>query len=161
MILVTVGAQMPFDRMIEAVDAWAGETGRDDVFAQIAEGRYRPRNMPFTSFLDPSEYQQRLEAASVLVAHAGMGSILSALEHRKPILVMPRREALQETRNDHQVATAKAFRERGLVTAALDAEDLREKLDGIDDLVARPPIAEAASGPLIDTLRDFIRQART
>ena len=50
MILVTVGAQMPFDRMIEVVDTWAGETGRDDVFAQIADAQYRPRHIPYVSF---------------------------------------------------------------------------------------------------------------
>ena len=42
MIFVTVGAQMPFDRMCKAVDAWAAKRGRSDVFAQIGETEWRP-----------------------------------------------------------------------------------------------------------------------
>ena len=38
MILVTVGSQEPFDRLIIAVDEWAASSGRSDVFAQIAAG---------------------------------------------------------------------------------------------------------------------------
>ena len=42
MILVTVGTDLPFDRMVRVVDDWAGETGRRDVFAQIGEGGWEP-----------------------------------------------------------------------------------------------------------------------
>ena len=35
MIFVTVGTQLAFDRMIKAVDEWAGARGRTDVFAQV------------------------------------------------------------------------------------------------------------------------------
>ena len=46
-----------------------------------------------------------MDAAAAIVAHAGMGTILTALETGKRLLVMPRRAALGEHRNDHQLAT--------------------------------------------------------
>jgi UDP-N-acetylglucosamine transferase subunit ALG13 len=52
-IFVTVGAQMPFDRLVKAVDQWAGENGREDIYAQIGQSDYRPSNIQWTKFLKP------------------------------------------------------------------------------------------------------------
>ena len=118
MIFATVGSQEPFDRLIRAVDEWAVLHGRSDVFAQIGDSTYCPEHIKFTKFLEPSEYNRVIHEASVVVAHAGMGAIISALEIGKPVVVMPRRGALRETRNDHQVATAERFGVRGRVIVA-------------------------------------------
>src|SRR5262245_61048293 len=129
MIFVTVGAQMPFDRLIRAVDEWAATCGRSDIFAQIGPSNYRPRHIRATRFIDPPEFRERVEAARVVVAHAGMGSILTALELGKSIIVMPRRGDLKETRNDHQVATARHLLAQGRVLVAFDEQQLLELLD--------------------------------
>jgi len=159
-ILVTVGAQMPFDRMTRAVDEWAGERGRKDVFAQIGPTDWRPRHMEWTQFLEPEEFRRRVAESDILVAHAGMGSIISALEAGKPILVMPRRGDLRETRNDHQVATARRFAEQGRVSVAMDEVELKAKLDGIDSMRAAGSISPWASPGLIAGIRAFIETGR-
>lgn len=161
MILVTVGAQMSFDRMTRAVDAWAGERGRRDVFAQIGPTDFIPEHIGWTRFLEPEEFHRRVREADILVAHAGMGSIISALEAGKPILVMPRRGDLRETRNDHQVATAKRFLEMGKVAVAFDEEELKAKLDALDSMAAGQTISKWASPELIEGLREFINQGRS
>lgn len=157
MIFATVGAQMPFDRLIRTVDEWASSRGRSDVFAQIGSSNYRSRSIETAHHINPLEFRQRVEAATVIVAHAGMGTIITALEFGKPIIVMPRRANLRETRNDHQVATALQFGEDGRIIVALDEEELIKKLDQfrapIQDM---DPIAVHASTPLIVTLRNFI-----
>jgi UDP-N-acetylglucosamine transferase subunit ALG13 len=155
-ILVTVGAQMPFDRMVRAVDEWAGARGRRDVFAQIGETEYRPRHIEWTPFIEPDEFRHRVAESDVLVAHAGMGSILTALEAGKAILVMPRRGDLRETRNDHQVATAKRFLELGKVSVAFDESELAERLDNLDQLAGAGRIGPHASERLLHALRSFI-----
>ena len=58
MIFVTVGAQMPFDRLITAVDQWAARHGRDDVFAQIGQNGAEPKHVEWTHLLDPSEVRE-------------------------------------------------------------------------------------------------------
>ena len=60
-----------------------------------------------------------------------MGTILTALELGKPLLVMPRRAALGEHRNDHQLATVRRFAELGSVEVALDESELALKLDDL------------------------------
>lgn len=156
MIFVTVGAQMPFDRLIKAVDQWAHERGREDVFAQIGLTNYRPENIQWTAFLSTEEFNQRYKAASVIIAHAGTGSIITALQLGKPILIVPRRASLRETRNDHQVATAEQFRRFDSVVVALDEKELITRLEGIDNMHGCQLIEPCASPELVSAIRKFI-----
>jgi UDP-N-acetylglucosamine transferase subunit ALG13 len=155
-IFVTVGAQMPFDRMCRAVDQWALKRGRSDVFAQIGTTEWRPTAMSFTALIAPPEFKKAMQDCSVVVAHAGMGSILTALQYGKPILVMPRRGDLRETRNDHQVATAKRFKELGRVAVAFDEAELERELDRLGELRATERISPWASEELLSTVRAFV-----
>jgi UDP-N-acetylglucosamine transferase subunit ALG13 len=155
-IFVTVGEQLPFDRLVRAVDQWARTRGRGDLFAQIGNGEYVPTAMEWTRFLEPDAFRRRLEQARVLVAHAGMGSILTALELEKPILILPRRAALREHRNDHQLATAQRLGQRGLVRVALDEAELERDLDRVDEFQAAPRIARHASAELLQAVREFV-----
>jgi exopolysaccharide biosynthesis glucuronosyltransferase PssE len=156
LIFVTVGANTPFDRLVRCVDEWAALQGRQDVFAQIGETSYRPAHLQFAKHLAPGEFRQILERADVVVAHAGMGTILQALEAGVPILVMPRRADLREMRTDHQAATARRLGERGLVHVANDEAELRARLDAVVSLEAPPRIAPLAPPPLVECLRRFI-----
>ncbi len=158
MILVTVGAQMPFDRMVQAVDEWAGTRRNGEIFAQVGSTEYRPKHIHWTKFLDPPEFRKKFQAARVVIAHAGMGSIITALEMGKPILVMPRLGNLGETRNDHQVATAKRFLELGCVSVAFNKEDMARELDRIYELKSARVIGSKASPELLSAVRQIISQ---
>ena len=108
MIFLTVGTQEPFDRLVAAVDAWAA-THDVPVFGQLGAlkpGSHRPAHFEWREFITADEYQQRLETSQLLVAHVGMGSIISALTYGKPLVMMARRASLGEHRNEHQLATA-------------------------------------------------------
>lgn len=156
-IFVTVGAQIPFDRLIMAVDSWAvNYPAQHNVFAQIGEKGYCPAHFEFVELLEPPVFKQRVLWADVLVAHAGMGSILTALQYGKPILVMPRLGRLKETRNDHQVATAERMREMGKVAVAMDEDELPIKLDGLAALDKSDLISDRASDELLSAIRSFI-----
>ncbi len=45
MIFATVGTQLPFDRLIRALDGWAASNGGVEVFAQIGRGEYEPSHI--------------------------------------------------------------------------------------------------------------------
>ena len=159
MIFVTVGHQMPFDRMVKAIDAWAGKNARDDIFAQIGDADFTPSHIQWVRTLTPVEFRQKVEESDAIVAHAGMGSILTALQHGVPILVMPRTAALMETRNDHQIATAKRFMEMGRVHVAMDEHELPAMLDQVSNLTTGEAISSQASPELISALAAFIHRA--
>ena len=156
MILVTVGTQLPFERLVRTVDAWAGEVGRSDVFAQIGPQAEPPRHVEWARDLAPAEFDERLEAAPLVVAHAGMGTILKALSLGKPVLVMPRSSALGEHRNEHQLATTQRFEAMGVIESAYDEAALARKLRELDALTAARRIRGHASEELLTTLRDFL-----
>jgi UDP-N-acetylglucosamine transferase subunit ALG13 len=142
------------------VDDWAGGTGRTDVFAQIGASRWTPAHLRYSHFLPPDQFTRRFAEARVIVAHAGMGTILSALRWEKPIVVMPRRAALGEQRNDHQLATARRLSAIGKVEVAMDETELRVRLESLDALKAKDPIGPHAGTDLIETIRSFIHAGR-
>ncbi len=156
MIFVTVGAQMPFDRLVKAVDSWAARTARTDVFAQIGPKAWRPHHIKWTEWLNPFDFRDLVSRADLIVAHAGMGSILTAMEFCKPILILPRRGDLHETRNDHQLATARQFSSCTGIIVAFDEKELIRGLDGVENMVSGARITGDASPMLIQVLRRFI-----
>ena len=156
-LFVTVGAQMPFDRFVSAMDAWAAAHPEHEVFAQIGESSLLPAHMQWTKFVAPDEFGARCEWADVLVGHAGIGTLFAALERGKRVLVMPRHSALRETRNDHQIATAREFGARTSVWVAWDDEALDEQLNAMLGADASGgAISSDASPALIRRLADFI-----
>jgi len=157
MIFVTVGEQLPFDRLIHAVDEWASVSGQE-VFAQIGRSALRPVHIAYKEFLAPDEFKEKFLAAEFVVAHAGMGTIISALELGKPILVMPRKAALGEVRNEHQLATARRFLTLNYISVALDEIELRENLDNLGKAVMNQSKKKIIGPPhsLLTTIREFI-----
>ena len=156
MIFVTVGTQLAFDRLISAVDEWADAVPGREVFAQIGPSKVRPQHIDYAQFISPEECNQRMRSAKAIVAHAGMGTILTALEIGKPLLVMPRRASLGEHRNEHQLATARRFADLGKLRVAFDETELEGELDALDRAVAQPRISRFAPDGLVDQLRAFI-----
>jgi UDP-N-acetylglucosamine transferase subunit ALG13 len=155
-IFVTVGTQLAFDRLITAVDEWAGTSGEPEIFAQIGPTRLRPRNIEHAKFISPEECCERMLAAKAIVAHVGMGTILTALEMGKPLLVMPRRAALGEHRNDHQLSTAHRFAQLGRLNVAFDEAELPLMLTELDRVAAQPRISASAPDDFVSRLRAFI-----
>lgn len=138
MIFLTVGSMFPFDRLIQTVDDMAG-SGQitEPVFAQIGEGRYEPRNMAFDRFLGKPEYEQRVNSATMLIGHAGAGTIALALAQRKPLLIVPRLKRYKEHVNDHQLATARKFEELGHVLVAYEMVQMPARLEALKTFVPR------------------------
>ena len=154
-IFVTVGGQLPFDRLVRAVDQWAFQEGRTDVFAQIGESSKPPTHIEWQRFLAPPDFQSKAREAEVIIAHAGMGSILTALEFGKPIVLMPRRKHLGEHRNDHQWATVKHLSQDVGIVVAEDEDALIAELDRLGEL----RIPKDDRSPEYTRLLDFLGRA--
>ncbi|MDY7107623.1 MAG: glycosyltransferase [Planctomycetota bacterium] len=159
MIFVTVGHQMPFDRLIRVLDAWAEREGRADLFGQIGEGEYWPSYFPAAPFLTPAQFQERMQRSDAIVSHAGTGTIIAALQLGKPILVLPRRADLGETRNDHQFATADHFERAGYILVARSEAELAAKMDDLRTFSPSAHLGDKASPELLNRIRAFITAA--
>ena len=157
-IFLTVGTQAPFDRLVSAVDDWAGENPSSRITAQIGDTKYRPRHFEWYRTIEPIVFRKHFETADHLIAHAGMGTIIDALMLGTPLLVLPRLAEHREHRSDHQVGTARRFQELGKVRAVFDVAELPAALD---DLISTERSSERlpphASGTLVDMVHGFIR----
>lgn len=156
MIFVTVGTQLSFDRLVGAVDDWAARKPGTEIFAQIGPSLGKPRQFESAAMLPPDRAMQLFVSADVIVSHAGMGSILTALKYRKPIIIMPRRADLGEHRNDHQVATAKWLGGRTGIHVASDAQELERLLDQGMALAAGSGLSDSADPEFISRLEAVI-----
>ncbi len=106
-------------------------------------------------FLAPDEFNTLFDKARLVVSHAGMGTILSALQKDKPIIVFPRIAAFGEHRNEHQLATARKFKEMGTVNVAMNEEELTSMLLNGNQTTLQH-IGSGASPSLIQSIQKFI-----
>lgn len=127
MILVTVGMQLGFDRLIEAVDRLAPSLEME-VIAQTGMGTYAPEHMTARQRIAPEEFEQLVSQSKLIVSHAGIGTVLTAMRFSKPIVLFPRRLDHGEHRNDHQVATVKNLDGRPGLLVAYEESDLEPKI---------------------------------
>ena len=101
----------------------------EPVFAQIGKSTHVPKNMSFSAEVAPKLFEEKFATARVVVAHAGIGTILTARKLGKPIVLVPRRAGLGEHRNDHQLATCAQLASRPGIFIAENEGDLRDALD--------------------------------
>jgi UDP-N-acetylglucosamine transferase subunit ALG13 len=160
MIFVSVGTQLPFDRLIKAVDAWAEEHPDTEVFAQIGTSDFQPRHMKWATHLDAAVFCEKFSTCEVVVSHAGTGNILLALELEKSIILLPRCAALHEHRNDHQLATLAHLKDRAGIYAVKNENEIGMAIEKVrQEKLACVKISPYASPELLDTIRRFINEA--
>ncbi len=159
MIFATVGTQLPFDRLLLALDTWAAMNSHVPVLAQTGQTLTRYANLTVVAKMDQRRFAGAVAQAQVIVAHAGMGTILTAIEAGKQVILLPRRADLGEHRNDHQRDTAIEMAALPNVTVVEDSASLCTAISAAltrsndPDLVARSGVASAR---LLGTIADFI-----
>ena len=148
MIFLTVGTQFSFDRLVRAVDEAAGRNGfGEQIVAQVGPGSYCPKNFEAVLSLPKAMFDKRFCDADCIISHAGIGTIAMAMEHKKPLLVMPRLARYGEVVNDHQLAIAEKFEQLGHLLMARCPEEVTDKLEELRSFVPAPrqPQPEAAA----------------
>lgn len=156
MILVTTGTQLPFDRLVAAVDDVAPSL-TEPVFAQIGVSDYKPRHFEWTEKLRPSQFDEKVREASLVVSHAGIGTILRAKKYGKPIILFPRQVAFGEQRNDHQLATCAQLADEPGIYIAMDPSSLAELMSRKDLQAASVGSSAERRAKLLNNLRDYLR----
>ena len=128
MIFVTVGTHtQSFNRLLQKVDELV-EKGKikEKVIAQIGYSTYKPKNYNYFTFTSGRKILELNKKAKIIITHAGVGSIITALQFKKPIIVVPRLKKFNEHVNDHQLQIAKAFEKEGKILACYDINELEK-----------------------------------
>ena len=129
MILVTLGTQkFPMNRLVEAADKLA-EQVEEEVFVQTGNSTYVPSHCKHSAFVDRVEFKKMIEGCSVLVTHAGVGSIMTGINAGRPVVCVPRLPEYGEHVDDHQQQIAEAFGGKNCVLYCEDLDRLEEYVE--------------------------------
>lgn len=157
-IFASVGTHpQQFDRLLKELDAFAARHRGIEIFAQIGNSGYEPKNFRFEKFIDGKGYDARMRWADVVVSHGGAGTIINALLPGKPLVVVPRLKKFGEHTNDHQLDLAKALEEKGKAIAVFDIGDLEKKV--LDAFSFRPNLESDREG-LIGRIALFLEAGK-
>ncbi len=131
MIFVAVGTHNHgFERLVRKMDEIAGII-QEKVIIQRGSTNYEPVHAESFKFLEYQEILQFYKNARVIVAHAGAGTLLDALNSGNPVISVPRIKKYGEVIDDQQLEFAEALEKRKIVVAIYDIKKLRETIDNI------------------------------
>lgn len=123
-VFVTVGNGLaPFDRLLRMVDAALPADGVEGT-CQYGVSTDPPRGLRAVSSLPRAEFEAELAAADIVVCHAGVGTLWSAIEAGHCPIVVPRRARHGEIVNDHQLEICAELEKEGLINIVSATEDL-------------------------------------
>lgn len=131
MIFITLGTQkFQLNRLLKKIDKMI-QNGliEETIFAQIGYSDYHPQNYKFTEFLNREEFKKVMERSSLVITHGGVGSIITALNANKPVIVFPRLSEYKEHVDNHQLEIAKAFCKKNFVLCCNNEEELESMID--------------------------------
>lgn len=155
MILCTLGTQkFQMNRLIEAVNNLA-DTLDEEIFIQTGNSTFVPTKCKHSAFVDKDKFQKMICESSLLITHAGVGSIMTALNAGKPVIVVPRRAIFHEHVDDHQVEIAEAFAGKGCVLYCEDVNDLQNFVTKSKTYNFQP--YDVNGGKIEDIILEFMR----
>jgi UDP-N-acetylglucosamine transferase subunit ALG13 len=135
-IFVTLGTQaFPFDRLLRTLESLPGA---EELVIQCARSSFRPARATWHDDLPHGELVELIRRARAIVCHAGVGSVLTALQEGRRPIVVPRLREYGEAVDDHQVMFARRLAVTGRVILIEDLEELAPTIAGEQQLAQEP-----------------------
>jgi UDP-N-acetylglucosamine transferase subunit ALG13 len=130
-VFVTVGTDHhPFHRLVQWADAYAVHAPDARVVVQHGSAP-APQCGEGSALIPPDEMRALVAEADAVVCHGGPATIVEIRDAGKIPIVVPRRSALGEHVDDHQVRFALRVAELGRVVLPATEEDLIRLLDAV------------------------------
>lgn len=163
-VVVSVGSDHhPFDRLMDWIDDAAASDGIDgmDITWFVQRGTSKaPSRVRSVAFTSRDELLAAFGAARAIVLQGGPGGIFEAIGFGKVPVVVPRRKALGECVDDHQVLFVERLARAGRVHLARSSEELAgllaRAIGGDPAFAAEPSNAAPPAG-----VAAFERELRT
>lgn len=136
MIFVTVGSSpVPFERLMRALELLPAP----ELIVQHGPSKPPPCAAAH-DFLPFGRILELMAQADLVVSHAGVGSIMCALQAGHVPIVFPRLARHGETVDDHQTQLAFELARRGTVVIATDGLQLRAAVESASSRGAPRPL---------------------
>jgi UDP-N-acetylglucosamine transferase subunit ALG13 len=157
-IFVTAGMlHFPFERLLGALGALPDD---EELVVQSRAAGTLPTRARHFEDLAFDELAGLIRDARVVVCHAGVGSILTALDNGKRPVTMPRLARYGEAVDDHQLPFARRLAEAGLVTLVEDPAQLAAAVAAPASPPPQAPGVNALALDLRSTLRELLGYSR-
>jgi UDP-N-acetylglucosamine transferase subunit ALG13 len=158
-VFVTVGTA-PFPRLTDAIDRISGNLNIKTIM-QTGTSKFQASNSECFEFCDYCDIIKLMQDAKIVILHAGVGSVLSALSQNSTLIVVPRQLAYGEVNDNHQSEIASILSQEG-VHVCSDIADLQNLVFTLLNDQVGPPILEErrnnASQQLVDAVRMCINE---
>lgn len=104
MIFITLGTQAcDLSRCMRMVEEWVRKYNIEEtIVAQTGYTCYKPKGIHCFDFVLEEKYQQYINDASIIISHAGTGSLFSSIKRNKKVIAVARLQKFGEMIDDHQ-----------------------------------------------------------
>jgi exopolysaccharide biosynthesis glucuronosyltransferase PssE len=157
MIFVTVGTTA-FPRLVIKMDEIAGRID-EKVIIQIGYTKYNCKSAECTEFIDYEDILDLFQQARITVCHDGVGTILTALQFDRPIIVVPRQKKYGEAYYDNKADVVKELVSTGRIRVINNIDELDSMLKN-EDFTEMDKQSENQKS-LINALSEYVNQIYT
>jgi UDP-N-acetylglucosamine transferase subunit ALG13 len=145
MILVILGTwKMPFSRPLKEIERLI-ESGviKEEVIVQAGVTQFHSTHMDIHAFFDKDEFERLYRNASLIITHAGVGSIILGLKYKKKVISIARLLKYNEHIDNHQLEILNEFSLRKYLLAWEEGGDLEILLNRLNAFTPMPyPFSE-------------------
>ncbi|MDV2886317.1 PssE/Cps14G family polysaccharide biosynthesis glycosyltransferase [Alkalihalophilus pseudofirmus] len=156
MIFVVLGThELPFTRLLKEVERLQEEgVIKEEVVVQVGHTPYESDKMKLVPFMSYDEMEGYFEKASLVITHAGTGSIITGVKKGKPVIAIARREEFKEHNDDHQTEIVEQFTQAGHILGANNVDELSSLLSQVDSFNPKPYVS--GRDHIVGLITDFI-----
>lgn len=130
-IFIPLGTQnFQFNRLIESLNDMVtkGYCLRNEIFLQSSVIDIKP-TFKYAKNLPNKEFNTYIDNAEVVVTHSGVNTIMTCMNKKKPLVVVPRQKIYGEHVDDHQMEIADLIEHKFDVIVVRDMKDLFEAIE--------------------------------
>ncbi len=156
MILVLLGTQNnSFQRLLEKIQKCI-DNGiiKDEVVVQAGCTKYDSDSMKIFDFISQEELDKKIDEASLIITHGGVGTIVNCVKKGKKVIAVPRLKKFGEHVNDHQLQIIESFSKQGFIIGIKDVSELEDALNRIKEF--KPNVLESNTENIIKIIEEFI-----
>ncbi len=156
MILVLLGTQNnSFIRLLKEVEKCI-DSGiiKEDVVAQIGNTDYSTEKMLIKKFYSQQEIEELIDKANLIIAHGGVGSIITCIKRNKKVIAVPRLKKYKEHVNDHQLQIVESLSQDGYIIGLKELEELDKAIKNIENFKPKEFISNTIN--MINKIVEYI-----
>ena len=130
LIFVTLGNDKhKFSRLLDQINLLSEQMKDQKFIVQKGHTDFQDRKNIFSKrFFDKDTFYKIIKEASLIISHAGAGTLFKLVQEGKKPIVVPRLSNFDEHLNDHQLEIANEFKNRDLCYLINKIENLNVQL---------------------------------